>query len=121
MLIEFLNSLQRLFNKIADYYTTITYFIYFLYICLYLGLADSTYEKYILVPLKSFIRIFIGLFLAVQFNPFSNKVRITEKDTSIIMASAGLILVDALFSAYSNIDILNRGEEQDGIGYYNFN
>lgn len=94
---ELLQLFVNAIDIISPYFYYIVYIFYLLYIGLYLGL-DKKYEK-ILIRLKASIRIFIGLFLILHFNPLTKKNKLTELDTRIILSSGLVILLDAGVSA----------------------
>lgn len=89
------------FTKFIDFLAP--YFIYFvslsylLYFTLFLGI-NTTNEKYV-KPFKTIIRLFVGLFLIIHFNPYVHKTNLSKVDTNIIMSSGSLILLDAGFSS----------------------
>jgi len=68
-------------------YTYVIYFTYFLYIVVALGLSRNApnYLKH----LDSFIRLFVSLFLIVQFNPLRKVTDFNEFDSKIAF-SAGV-------------------------------
>jgi hypothetical protein len=112
MIKELLKPLVKVVDSLAGYFFYIVYLFYILYIGLYLGLADSKYEKY-LVPLKTGIRIFIGSFLLIHFNPISYRTTLNKTDIGIIASSASVILFDALFSTYTTLNTLYRAEKKE--------
>lgn len=116
MLKKTLKPLVNIVDSMADYFIYIVILFYSLYIGLYLGLADSKYEKY-LVPLKTGIRIFIGSFLLLHFNPISYKTTLNKTDIRIIGSSASVILFDALFSTYTSLNTLYRAESKEMEGF----
>lgn len=73
-------------NK-EDIFTYSVYLSYFLYIVVALGLSRSA-PKY-LQFLDSLIRIFVSLFLIIQFNPFRNNIEFNDFDRRVAF-SAGL-------------------------------
>ena len=91
MLIEFI-------DRIAPFFYYVVYIFYLLYVSLYFGL-DKEYAKYV-IPLKMAIRIFIGIFLILHFNPLIKKNILTGLDINILMSSGLVILLDAGLSAY---------------------
>ena len=93
-----LDLLLYFIDSLAPYFYYIVYIFYLLYVGLYLGL-DKKYEK-ILLRLKTGIRIFIGIFLLLHFNPYVKNRRLTELDTKIILSSAIVIILDAGVSAF---------------------
>ena len=103
--------LTKLLDIIAPYFNYIVILFYLLYISLFLGINVEN-EKYI-KPLKTFIRIFIGIFLIIHFNPYVRKTSLTKIDLNIIMSSGMVILLDAGFSSLIEdnlvrFDIKNR-------------
>lgn len=95
---EVLKLLTNVIDNISPYFYYIVYLFYLLYIALYLGL-DKKYERFLL-RLKTTIRIFIGLFLILHFNPLvKNKLTLTEIDRRIILSSGIVIIFDAGISA----------------------
>lgn len=116
MLKRLLKPLINIVDSMADYFFYIVILFYSLYIGLYLGLADSKYEKY-LVPLKTGIRIFIGSFLLLHFNPISYKTKLNKTDIGIIGSSSSVILFDALFSTYTTLNTLYRAESKEIEGF----
>ena len=116
MLKVLLKPLIKIVDSMVDYFFYIVFLFYSLYIGLYLGLADSKYEKY-LVPLKTGIRIFIGSFLLLHFNPISYKTKLNKTDIRIIGSSASVILFDAIFSTYTNLNVLDRAESKEIEGF----
>lgn len=116
MLKKLLKPLINIVDSMADYFFYIVILFYSLYIGLYLGLADSKYEKY-LVPLKTGIRIFIGSFLLLHFNPISYKTKLNKTDIGIIGSSSSVILFDALFSTYTTLNTLYRAESREIEGF----
>ena len=116
MLKGLLKPLINIVDSMADYFFYIVILFYSLYIGLYLGLADSKYEKY-LVPLKTGIRIFIGSFLLLHFNPISYKTKLNKTDIRIIGSSSSVILFDALFSTYTTLNTLYRAESKEIEGF----
>ncbi len=95
---DLLNVLLYLIDNLAPYFYYIVYIFYLLYVGLYLGL-DKKYEKYLL-RLKTSIRIFIGIFLLLHFNPYVKNRKLTDLDTQIILSSAMVIILDAGVSAF---------------------
>ena len=95
---DLLNVLLYFIDSLAPYFYYIVYIFYLLYVGLYLGL-DKKYEK-VLLRLKTAIRIFIGVFLLLHFNPYVKNKRLTELDTKIILSSALVIILDAGVSAF---------------------
>jgi hypothetical protein len=73
-------------NK-EEVFTYAVYVSYFLYIVIALGLSRTApiYLSY----LDSFIRIFVSLFLIVQFNPFSHVTQFNDFDRKVAF-SAGV-------------------------------
>lgn len=116
MLKVLLKPLINIVDSMADYFFYIVFLFYSLYIGLYLGLADSKYEKY-LVPLKTGIRIFIGSFLGLHFNPISYKTNLNKTDIRIIGSSSSVILFDALFSTYTTLNTLYRADIKEIEGF----
>lgn len=96
---DLLDILLYLIDILAPYFYYIVYIFYLLYLgILYLG-VDKKYEKYLLT-LKTGIRIFIGVFLILHFNPYVKNKRLTDLDTKIILSSAIVIILDAGVSAF---------------------
>lgn len=103
-----LKILIGVIDKIAPFFYYIVYIFYLLYIGLYFGL-DKEYAQYV-TPLKIAIRLFIGTFLILHFNPLIKKNILTDLDINILMSSGLVIILDAGLSAYiegvlSKIDI----------------
>lgn len=95
---EVLKLLTSVIDNISPYFYYIVYLFYLFYIAVYLGL-DKKYERYVL-RLKTGIRIFIGFFLILHFNPLvKNKLTLTEIDRRIILSSGIVIILDAGISA----------------------
>tara|TARA_Y100000992_G_C21154069_1_gene437672 strand:- start:46 stop:393 length:348 start_codon:yes stop_codon:yes gene_type:complete len=107
-------TLTKLIDLVAPYFNYIVILFYLLYISLFLGINVEN-EKYI-KPLKTFIRIFVGLFLLIHFNPYNHKTSLTKIDLNIIMSSGMVILLDAGFSSLiednlARFDIKNRVQD----------
>ena len=108
-------TLTKIIDNIAPYFIYIVALFYLLYVSLFLGINEEN-EIYI-KPLKTFIRIFIGLFLILHFNPYTEKKTLNKLDISIIMSSGLVILLDAGFSAFIEENLL-RFEIKDKIQKY---
>ena len=107
---DLLSLLVYFIDILAPYFYYIVYIFYLLYIGLYLGL-DTKYEKLVLT-LKTGIRIFIGVFLILHFNPYIKNPRITELDTKIILSSAVVIILDAGVSSYVEDNVLQKYKQK---------
>lgn len=94
---KIINKLQEIIDIIAPFFNYIVIIFYILYISLFLGINVEN-EKYI-QPLRTLIRMFIGLFLIVHFNPYIHKTSLNNTDINIIMSSGIVILLDAGFSS----------------------
>lgn len=92
-----LHYLTLFFDLIAPYFIYVVSILYLLYFTLFLGI--NTENEIYIKPLKTFIRLFVGLFLILHFNPYVHKTTLTNLDTTIIMSSGSLILLDAGFSS----------------------
>ena len=108
-------TLTKIIDNIAPYFIYIVALFYLLYVSLFLGINEEN-EIYV-KPLKTFIRIFIGLFLILHFNPYIEKKTLNKLDISIIMSSGLVILLDAGFSAFIEENLL-RFEIKDKIQKY---
>ena len=93
-----LKILIGVIDKLAPFFYYIVYIFYLLYVGLYFGL-DKEYAQYVM-PLKTSIRLFIGAFLILHFNPLIKKNILTDLDINILMSSGLIIILDAGLSAY---------------------
>lgn len=94
---SFLYYLTNFIDFLAPYFIYFVSLSYLLYFTLFLGINTKN-EKYV-KPLKTIIRLFVGLFLIIHFNPYVHKTNLSKIDTNIIMSSGFLILLDAGFSS----------------------
>jgi hypothetical protein len=94
---SFIHYLTKFFDILAPYFVYVVSLLYLLYFTLFLGI--NTDNEIYVKPLKTYIRIFVGLFLILHFNPYVHKTNLSTIDSNIIMSSGTLILLDAGFSS----------------------
>ena len=96
---------------VENFYYTLLYGFYILYILVILNLAYFKSVTTYLPAIQSALKYFVVLFLMIRFNPYSNE-KITDFDKKIIFSSSLFLLsttaiTDALLS-YFNKNVANK-------------
>lgn len=96
---------------VENFYYTLLYAFYFLYILVILNLAYFQSVTTYLPLIQSTLKYFVIIFLMIRFNPYSND-KLTEFDKKIIFSSSLFLLsttavTDTLLS-YFNKNVANK-------------